>query len=426
MKKKWFVTAACLAGTLFSMAACGNKKEDKTADGKTELSIAVWAYDANPEFKAMKEGFEKANPDVTIKVVDIEADKYEDKVTTMLASGDKTDVLAIKGVGSYVNYAEKKQLLDLTKDIDSIEEADNFKGNLDGYKLNGKYYALPFRKEIYMLYYNKKLFDNAGIDYPKDLTWDEYEDLAKKLTTKSDDGQTVYGAYHHLWYPIMLCTAASQTDHDLLDPDYGFMKDYFDRWLRMQDNGSTLDYSTIKTGNVTYASQFETEKTAMMPMGSFYLGKLLTQKAAGNTDVDWAVAPLPQINKGENKTYGGPTGFGINVRTEHEKLARKFVDFCAGPEGAKIVAGIGMTPGYQSSEVMDILFNLDGMPQDEVSKQALNPEKNGWEMLPDDTTVGINEIINEEYSLIMVGDETPEKGISTMEKRIKDEVLSED
>ncbi|WP_086347324.1 ABC transporter substrate-binding protein [Candidatus Enterococcus clewellii] len=426
MKKflKFAVLSTLFISVLSAMTACSKGADEGGKTAANELSVAVWAYDANPEFKAMVEAFEKENDDVKIKIVDIAADQYEDKVTTMLSAGDSTDVLAIKGVGSYVNYATKGQLLDLSKDAEAIDQPENFKGNLEGYELDGKYYALPFRKDIYMLFYNKTLFDDNKIAYPENLTWDEYEELAKQLTTEKD-GEKVYGTYHHTWYPILLCTAANQTESSLLDGDYGFTKAYLDRWIRLQDEGYAMDYSSIKTASVTYASQFETEKTAMMPMGSFYLGKLLNAAKENRTTVEWGITSMPQNKKGEVSTYGGPSGFSVNKGAKNPDLAKKFVSFCSGEQGAKAVAGIGMTPAYQSEEVMNVLYNLEGMPQDEESKRALNPDKNGWEMLPDPKTAEINSIINEEYDLIMVEDSSVKTGIDALNKRVK-EVLEED
>ena len=404
MKMKKLVSICLLGIAIAGLTACG-KKEEESKTKENEISVAAWAYDTNPEFKAMIEAFEKAE-NAKVKVVDIAADQYEDKVTTMLSAGDTTDVLAIKNVGSYANYASKGQLLDLSESVKKIDTDENYKGNLEGYEFENKYYGLPFRKDIYVLFYNKKLFD-------------DYEKLAAQLTTKKD-GQNVYGTYHHTWYAIMMCTAANQTGNTLTKGDYSFTEDYFNRWLEMQDKGYALDYSSIKTTNITYASQFETEKTAMMPMGSFYLGKLLNAAKEGKTEVEWGIATMPQEDPAEVKTYGGATGFSVNKASKNQKLAKKFVEFCSGEEGAKAVASIGMTPAYQSEEVMKVLFDLEGMPQDEESKKALQPEFNGWEMLPNKNVAEIDEIIKEEYDLMMVGDSSVKEGLKEMESRVKE------
>lgn len=418
------LVATTLLGALV-LTGCASKTEEttkKTSDGKTELSVSVWGYDSNPEFKAMFDAFEDSHKDVKIKVVDIAAEDYENKITTMLSGGDKTDVLGMKDVGSYTNYANKGQLEDLTSIVENVEDKDNYKGNLDSYKTDdGKYFAMPFRKDMYFVYYNKKMFDDAGIAYPDNLTWDEYEELAQKLTTEKD-GKKVYGSYLHSWNGLVQATAAVQTGNNNLDGKYGYFEDYYKRFLKLQDEGYAMDYATIKSTKTTYSSVFETEQTAMMPMGSFYLGKLIQTKAAGETKVDWGITQLPQPKKGKVVTYGGPTGFGVSKQSANKELAKEFVEFCSGKEGALAVSKIGMTTAYQSDEVIKTLQELEGMPQDEVSKATLKPDVSDFELLPSKNASIVNQILNEEHELIMVGDETPEKGIANMEKRVKQEV----
>lgn len=412
---------------VLGIAGCSPKEkesQEKTKDGKTELAVSVWGYDANPEFKAMFDAFEKENPDVSIKVVDIAADQYENKITTMLSGGDTTDVLGMKDVGSYVNYANKGQLADLSESVKGLSQtdSDNYKGNLDGYKMaDGKYYAMPYRKDTYMLFYNKGLFDKAGVDYPKDLTWDEYEKLAEKLTSGEGDNK-VYGAYQHTWFPLIQAVAANQTDNDLLKGEYGFLEDYYDRVVRMQDKGHSMDYGTIKTTSTTYSSVFETEKTATMIMGSFYLGKLINSINENNLELDWAVTTLPQNDTEKIITYGGPTGFGVSNNSKNKELATKFVEFCSGEKGATEVSKIGMTTGYQSEKVLNELYALEGMPQDEQSKKALKPDVNGWEVLPRPETAEIYGILGEEHDLIMVKDLSVKEGIAEITDRVKNEV----
>ena len=70
----------------------------------------MWNLAKTPEFKALFDGFEAANPDITVKPVDILADDYPEKVTTMLAGGDNTDVITMKNVTDYSRYASRGQL----------------------------------------------------------------------------------------------------------------------------------------------------------------------------------------------------------------------------------------------------------------------------------------------------------------------------
>lgn len=228
------------------------------------LTVSTWNYDTTPEFDKLFRAFEKENPGVTVKPVDIASDDYDTKLTTMLASGDSTDVLTMKNLLSYSNYALRDQLVDLSSHIKDLD-TDPAMESYEMYDIDGKTYAQPYRTDFWVLYYNKKLFDEAGLPYPDNLTWEEYEELAKELSKPEEQ---VYGAYQHTWRSTVQAIAAAQNNKNLVEPDYGFLGEYYDRVLRMQEDQAQMDFGTAKSTNVTYQSQFENSKAAMMYMGS--------------------------------------------------------------------------------------------------------------------------------------------------------------
>lgn len=411
---KWTKVLAGTAVLALSLVitACGSQKE--SSGSANELTVSTWNYETTPEFKALFDAFEKKTG-IKVKAVDIASDDYDTKLTTMLSSGDTTDVLTMKNLLSYSNYALRDQLVDQTerlKELDTKPAAATY----EMYKVDGKTYALPYRTDFWVLYYNKKMFDEAGLPYPENLTWDEYEELAKKLS--KNDGQ-VYGAYQHIWRSTIQAIAAAQNDADLIEPDYSFMTDYYDRALRMQKDGSHMDFGTAKSTKVTYQSQFEEQKAAMMNMGTWYMAGILANKEAGNTEVEWGITSIPQQKSGEHiTTFGSPTAFAVNKNSKRQKAAQEFIEFAASEEGAKILAGVGVVPSYRTDEINDIYFKLKGMPTDEISKKAFEPEEIKLEFPIDKNGPAIDKILQEEHELILVGDETPGKGTANMEKRV--------
>ncbi|MBM7654322.1 ABC transporter substrate-binding protein [Neobacillus cucumis] len=410
------------------MTGCSSKDTASTAtdkDGKVTLKVTVWNYDTTPEFKALFDAYEKQNPNVKIEPVDIEAAQYDQKLTTMLAGNDDSDVLTMKNLIGYSNYAYRGQLKDLTSYANTLD-ADKYMGTLDYMKDDkGKIYALPYRNDFWVLYYNKKLFDKAGVKYPENLTWEEYRETAKKLTSGSGDSK-VYGAYNHVWRSITNATAAAQevgTPNAIIKGDYSFLSNMYKVFLGMQADKSVLDYGTAKSTNTTYASQFETEKAAMLPMGTWYMAGVLSSKNAGKTNVDWGIAPLPQTEKGKVKSWGSPTAFAVNKNAAHSKEAEKFVKWASGEEGAKVVAGVGVVPAYRTADINNIYFNVAGMPNDELSKKAFSPDSVNIEMPMDKNSAAIDKILGEEHDLIMIGENSIDKGIKEMDQRVKSEVL---
>ena len=378
--KRWkkMMIGSIVLGMSLVFGACGNQ-EDSSEESANEITVSTWNYETTPEFKALFEAFEKKTG-IKVKAVDIALDDYDTKLTTMLSSGDTTDVLTMKNLLSYSNYALRDQLVDQTERIRELD-TDAAEETYEMYDIDGKTYALPYRTDFWVLYYNKKMFDDAGIEYPKNLTWDEYEDLAKKL---SKNDEQVYGAYQHIWRSTIQAIAAAQNEANLVEPDYQYMTDYYDRALRMQKEGAQMDFGTAKSTKVTYQSQFEEQKAAMMYMG----------------------------------TFGSPTAFAVNKNSKKQKAAQEFIEFAASEEGAKVLAGVGVVPSYRTDEIDQLYFNLAGMPTDEISKKAFSPDEIKLEFPIDTYGPAIDKILQEEHDLVLVGDETPEKGTVNMEKRV--------
>lgn len=427
--KSWrkVLTVAAVATMGLTMAACGNSKKSSSSDkgssgDKTVLKVTTWNYAQTPEFGALFKAFEKEHPNVDVQQVDIPADDYDTKVTTMMSSGDTTDILTMKNLLSYSNYATRNQLVDLSSHVKSIKQGPA-KDTYSMYKIKGKTYAEPYRTDFWVLYYNKKMFDDAGVKYPDNWTWDDYVTAAKKLS--KDDGQT-FGTYQHIWRSTVQAISAAQNDKNLLNPSYSYLKPYYERSLELQKDKAQMAYGTAKTTKVTYQSQFESKKTAMMPMGSWYMGALMANIKAGTAQVgsdEWGIAAMPQKDgSSKTTTFGSPTAFAINKNSKHQKIAQEFLDFCAGPKGAAVLAKIGIVSSYRSDSFNKAYFGVKGMPADKISKAAFEPDKVAVEFPVSTHGPAIDKILQEEHDLIMTGDETPAKGIANMESRVKAEL----
>ena len=219
--KKRFVSMALAVSMAGSLTACGGGAaktesaaasagetsaeaagtEQAAADGKTHLKWAMWDKDLTVYYKALVEAYEKAHPDVTVELVDLGSSDYSTVLTTQLTgNGADFDVVSIKDVPGYMALVNKGVLepLDSYIEKDSVD-LSGYKGLTDQVKVDGKMYELPFKSDFWVVYYNKDVFDKAGVDYPtNDMTFEEYDEIAKKLTS-TEPGQEVYGAHYHVW-----------------------------------------------------------------------------------------------------------------------------------------------------------------------------------------------------------------------------------
>ena len=225
MKKMWKQMAMALIGigTVLSVSACGGKEnttsnEPQTtanvaeSEAKTEIKVALWDYTNAKYYKNLIEEFEKNNEDISVKVIEISADEYNDKIQIMLSGGDDVDVVFTKEVASLAGLIQKGQVLSLDDYIQKANIDESYYGGmLNELALDGKVYAMPFKKDCTILYYNKDLFDKAGVEYPKDgMTLTDYRELAAKMTS-GEGAEKVYGAHLHTW-PRSLQNFARKTD----------------------------------------------------------------------------------------------------------------------------------------------------------------------------------------------------------------------
>ena len=89
---------------------------------------------------------------------------------------------------------------------------------------DGNFYAVPFRSDFWVLYYNKDLFDAAGVEYPSnDLTMEDYDALARKMTSGSGDTK-VYGCHYHTWRSAASLFSILDGKNTIIDGTYDFMK----------------------------------------------------------------------------------------------------------------------------------------------------------------------------------------------------------
>ncbi len=426
-------TSAALA---LALTACGGgasgDADAPAADGPVTLTLAGWSLESTPEFQTIADAYSAENPDVTVEVVEYPAgNDYDTALVADLAGGTAPDVYIIKNLKNYLTFQSGNQLLDVS---DVAADLDPATGGLEYYDVDGATYAVPYRQDSWVLYYNKDLFAQAGVAEPDgSWTWDDYAQAARDLTAASEaEGSSAVGTYQHNWQSTLQGFALAQTPGaDLFSGDYSWLAPYYERVLALQEEGAQTDYGTITTNSLTYQAQFGTQQAAMLPMGTWYAATLITQQQSGEADdFAWGVAPIPQLDSStagtDNTpvTFGDPTGMGINPAIDESKIeaAKDFLRFAAGKGGATALAEIGITPALLDDEVLDAYFALEGMPTDELSRFAFQEHDTKPENPVAPETAPIQNILNDAHSEIMSGSASVEDGLAKAEDRVASEV----
>ena len=184
MKKVMAValSMAC-AATMLSATAV-------TASAADKKEVVIWDYfetDAQKEMiQSLMDGFNASQDEYEATHVYVPFSDYEKQLTLGIASGELPDLVILDGcsMASFIQLGLFGDISDADFNWDEYIE-----GPLESTMMDGKHYGIPFATNCTALYYNKDMFDAAGIDYPdENTTWDEFHEMAKALTK---DG--VYG-----------------------------------------------------------------------------------------------------------------------------------------------------------------------------------------------------------------------------------------
>ena len=438
MKKMKKIFSLALAGALAMsvMTSCGgggaqssqaSQPSGESGGGSAPaepvtLTWALWDWNLGPYFKALVDAYEDKNPNVKIEYKDLGSADYNMMLSTQLTGSDSgLDVVTVKDTPGYVTTTNAGQLLDLTQFIkDEGIDTSVYGGTVEQITRDGKVYALPFRSDFWVVYYNKDLFDAAGVEYPtNDMTLNDYDALARKMTSGSG-AEKVYGAHYHTWRSAVQLFGILDGKHTVLDGDYGFLKPYYELVLKEQKDGICQDYATLKTNSTHYSGVFFNNQAAMMNMGSWFITTQIDKVKSGESlSKNWGIVKYPHPDGVEaGTTLGTITSLAVSANSKNQEAALDFVKFVTGEEGAKIIAGTGTIPAIKSDEVIAAIASMDGFPQDDNSKEALKTVKTYLEMPVHNKGSEIETALNEAHDNIMTENVTVDEGLQEMKDNV--------
>ena len=388
------------------------------------LKMTAWDVATTPYWQAVIDAYEAQNPNVKVELVEISSQEYQDKLNVMLSGGDDTDILTVKDIPGYAAMLTRGQIIPLNSYIEADGiDLSAYSGAAEELTYGDQIYALPFRSDIWILYYNKDLFDAAGVPYPdNDLTWNEYDALARQLTSGSG-ADKVYGGHHHVWRSTVQLATVQDGKNTVIAEDYSFMKPMYDMIVAMQNDGIIMDYGSLKAGNLHYSGVFQNQQVAMLPMGSWFIGTMIKSDAAGETNFNWGIAKFPHPEGVEPGTTAGTlTSLAINSNSKNQDAAWEFIKFYTGPEGAKVLASTGNLPAMRTPEALAAFAAVEGVPAE--ADEALQTSTVRLEVPLHPKVSAVEQILNEEHELIMTNSISVDEGIANMSRRVS-EVLSE-
>ena len=409
-----------MVSAVIIFAACSKNGRIEQINGIIKLKVVSWDVSHNNCMNEILEAFKVENPEIAVEIIDIPSMDYNQKLQIMLNGKSDMDVFFIKDGDTSKGLNNRGHLTDISAYVsrDNID-LSVFNGLAERFIIDNRLVALPFVTAYYILYYNKDIFDKAGIPYPSnDMTWTEWEKLAGKITSGSGNSK-IYGGILHTWQACVQNWALQDGKHTIMDTDYSFFKPYYEMALRMQNAGHIWDYGSLKSTNINATSAFLQGNVAMMPMGTWSYVNIIDRINKGESSIHWGIAVLPHpIGVEAGWTVGSVSPVAINQASRKKDAAWEFVKFVTGEEGARILAKYNLSPARADEESMRIIAEGPNMPKGALD--ALKVKNISLDRPMVDFVEEVNLMLGQEHSLIMLGEVSIEKGLEKMARRSKE------
>ncbi|WP_127531257.1 extracellular solute-binding protein [Paenibacillus kobensis] len=346
---KWMSVA--LAGALtVSLAACGSDSKDNetnTSNGgsttetpKAEnVTITFQNIYPDPSTPAAKildkivKQYEAEHTNVKIELDSLNTDQQKAKLKTQAASKEVPDITIVNPAAQMKDYVDAGLFAPLNDMLDKNGLKDTFQeGILNWYSFNDNVYALPDGNNVAVMFYNKKLFADAGIAAPPTT----FEELLADVKILKDKGitpmvmgekDTWTGSF--LFMNILLRTngpgflqSVVDGSKNFSDPAFTEAVDAFQQLVQagaFQDGATSMDYNAAE-------NLFKTGKSAMYFMGSWATGAI-DQSTIGP---DAGVFKFPTVNgKGNTDEYMLAPGsaFAISANSKHVEATKDFLNY---------------------------------------------------------------------------------------------------
>ncbi|MCD9024513.1 ABC transporter substrate-binding protein [Cohnella silvisoli] len=383
MKQRLSVLLLLMLALVLVVSACGSSSNNKEGASSTpspstpasqsteasstpeppkdpvEVTLAGWG--ASPEEQALLQQvldeFQSKNPDVKVKY-EVIADQYMDVIKTRLIGNEAPDVF-------YLDAFEAPALIakDVLEPLDGYVtpefDTNDFEAPmLDAFKSpDGKMYGFPKDYSTLALFYNKKMFADAGIAAPP-ATWDELQSISAKLTKKKGNKVEAYG----------LGQAPELARQMFMIKAFGG---------KLADDQGMASFATpeAEKGLALVVDQHNVAKTAGQPsdVGAGWGGEMLGQQKAamvleGNwaipylqsnfKDVDFATAEVPSVN-GQKGTMAFTVAYVMNKSSEKKEAAWKLISYLTGKEGMKTWTSKGFALPTRKSVAAELGFDKD-------------------------------------------------------------------
>lgn len=392
-------------------------------EGATVITFSFWGtYEEWEMWREIVGLFHKSNPDITVKMNYIPS-QYDDKIRLLLAADCAPDVMLLQDE-PFPAYAGYGKLEDLTERVNSADcplnwVTDFFPTATDSFAYRGRVMGVPILGGNCLIFYNRKMFREAGVPFPDDEHWtfEDFVSISKKLTRDTDgDGKLdTFGFSLPNWIYFMPFTWGFGVDY-LNDSrtDWAFTGSAAVESLCFYQNlryGFRISPSITEMPNYAEGAMFMTGHVAMFCNGPWACPTF------GSTDIDFDLAHIPFGPSGKRYTRVTWDGLSMFSKSRHKDAAWRFMLHCVSVE-AQAVAGRTTRNFPSIVAAKDSFTNPNNGWQEDKFFDALEyseiqPITNKWDAMAN--------VLAPVYERVSLNKLTPEDAVTQIESNIRKE-----
>mgnify|MGYP005761226595 CR=1 FL=1 len=330
---------------------------------KITIRLTNWGTTADGEAdQKLIDEFNETN-DMNIEVVFdlVPSEGYGDRLTTSFSSGDGYDIFT-SGEGDFFKWVDRGVAMSMDEVIAADEDFTQTLPDslMNMGKINGQQYYMVIDDNPINLYYNKDMFDAAGLEYPtSDWTWDDLFAAAEQLTIKNDDGTyEQYGFNAQNWSYAVLSYIESlglslmnedgtECDGYLNSPE---VAEALDTYFAMAEEPNKVSPASADLD--TFGSA-----TAMMSAGklAMFVSGGWDKKTLDDAGTNYGMALVP----GNHTSYLCASGYAIGATCEHPEAAWEVIKFLTSEHASDVRAEIKGVLPTDESKLEEVEASLD-------------------------------------------------------------------
>jgi multiple sugar transport system substrate-binding protein len=461
--KRWMCTLAAivvtvsLTGCNFSEKTSGTSREEGSLKklGKDEkATIKVMYYDKNSFYQQYGNLFMAKNPNIDVEVISNQGiygpNKDPQEALETLIDEEKPDVILVNGTDQLEKFVQKGRLYALDDVIkqDKFDVEQILPATLDTIRLKGegKLYGLSPDFYSQALYYNKDLFEQYGIELPKNkMSWEDVMNLAKRFPTDGQGDQRIYGfsanSYMREGIPYQFMSSIGTTmGLNFINPDQMKVTVQTDAWMK----AFQLTVDSVKSGALYVPKKQNTDsntpnmyedylkqnlfamgKVAMTIDGNYMMQNLqeVKDRMKDVKPINWDIVTVPvdPQNPDFSATVSVSNVFSINAQSPNTRAAWEFIKYINSDEFARVMSKSTNSLMTRTAYAKE----RDGHNLEPFYLLKPNPDNiyKGYEKIPGGFYQPFSMLADQEIQAVIDGKKSAEEALKTIQDKGQEQLL---